>query len=117
MSNTPPTADELLARLRDLLEQEGISIPENTKTDGKMIESYVLPALENSQNVLADLYTDIAGGSGSFKGLKQKLVQKIASVSRNTMEKSMIRQQRYNEMMLTLVRYLYEQQKAAEKDS
>ncbi|KXK25840.1 MAG: hypothetical protein TR69_WS6001001446 [candidate division WS6 bacterium OLB20] len=83
----PPKPEELLSRLRDLLEQEGISTPAGAAADDRIIAEYVLPALEHSQNVLADLYSSVSGGSGSLKSLKQKIIGKVASVSRNTVEK------------------------------
>lgn len=108
MDKQSENAKMFVSRMRELLNEEELGGMRREDDPDVLIREYVLPALESSKNVLADLYHDIHGGSGPFARIKRIIITKVANISRNTMERSMISQQRYNDMVYTLLKYLYE---------
>jgi hypothetical protein len=99
---------KLLEEVRKLLAEEGYRSGQEPDAE-ELITRYVLPALESSKDIQRHLYTDFTGGGGGIRSLKNKVIKKFANVTRNTVEKSFMRQQKFNDNVLILLRYLLQE--------
>ncbi len=75
----------------------------------ELLEKFIIPGLENSKNILSSLYQyqpkDKAGLIGK---VKNTILNKIRNVVLNVMEKQVMKQQKFNELMYEAVKILAE---------
>lgn len=102
-------AETLLQNVRNLLKEEGVVSYKKEINRDELIEKYILPALERIKDVQQPLYTDFISGKGFLRELKNKLIGKIANVTRNTVERSFMRQQKFNDNVYYLLKFLAEE--------
>ncbi len=75
-------------------------------SDPRLIAA-ALEVAETSKNILSGLYFDFRQtGGGSLRRLKNLALGKIANVVRNTLERSLLSQQKFNEQTLFLIKSL-----------
>ncbi|MFQ5493123.1 MAG: hypothetical protein ACE5DX_03130 [Candidatus Dojkabacteria bacterium] len=99
--------EDLLESVRKLVKDEGV---DNAEIDEhELIDRYALEAVGSSKDVLGQLYFDFTSGRGILRKIKNLVIDKIANVSRNTVERSLMKQQRFNDNTALLLRYLYEE--------
>jgi len=100
----------LLERLRTLLQAEGIATKQGIGDEADLMKDYVLEAIRNTKDVQKHLHTDfLPQGTGLKRRLKNVILNKIANVSRNTVERSFIKQQKFNDNVALLLEYLFEE--------
>lgn len=99
----------ILEKAREILKNEGWQ--ENSKPEmEKIIKDYLLPALQELKEIQSPLYEQFYQNSGStVKKFKNKFINKIANITRNTVELSLMKQQKFNDNMTLIVTYLLEQ--------
>lgn len=98
---------ELLKKVRALLKSEGVTSSEKLQVENE-IESYLLPVLDKFREVQHLIYEPfLYEESGVIKKLKNKILEKVGNVTRNVVEKSFMRQQKYNDSVHTLLIHLY----------
>lgn len=99
----------ILEKAREILKNEGWQ--ESSKPEmEKIIRDYLLPALEELKEIQSPLYEQFYQSSGStVKKFKSKFINKIANITRNTVELSLMKQQKFNDNMTLIVTYLLEQ--------
>ena len=105
MSNEILNKTELLEEVRKLLKDEGY-MRENIDIE-KMIIERLLPSLDELKEIQSPLYEPFySEGNGTLKKLKGKVIRKIANVTRNTVELSLSRQQKFNDNVSLIISYL-----------
>ena len=82
----------------------------------ELAENFILPALESSKDIQRHLYTDFTSGGGMLRKVKNKAITKIANITRNTVEKSFMRQQKFNDNILKLASYLLKENKKLKEE-
>jgi hypothetical protein len=106
MTTSETTGKELLARVRELIKAEG-GAGDNDKSPEDEILKYVLPSLQNTKDILSDLNKDVFTKGGGLKGkVKHKVMTKVGNIARNVLERSLMKQQKYNDNLLLLFEYL-----------
>lgn len=110
-------AQELLKKVRDLLKSEGRNLESNIGDEADLMKDYVLEAIKNTKDIQKHLYAEfLPKGKGFTRRIKNLILGKIANVTRNTVERSLIKQQKYNENVALLLEYLFkENQKLCEQ--
>ena len=104
--------EKLLDKVNEVLSDEGITLAKEKTDQLEMIEKYALPALQNLKEIQSGLYNEFfIGSKGPFGKLKAMVIRKIANVSRNTVELSLMRQQKFNDNVATILEYLIEENK------
>ena len=99
----------ILEKAREILKNEGWQ--QNSKPEmEKIIKEYLLPALDELKEIQSPLYEQFyQGGSGTVRKVKNQLINKIANITRNTVELSLMKQQKFNDNLTLIVTYLLEQ--------
>lgn len=106
-------AEDLLDKIRAVIKEEGVANMSRIEDRDELINEFILPALERSKDIQKDLYTDFTSdSSGTLTQLKRKVINKIANITRNVVEKSFMRQQKFNNNTKLLLEYLVEENKA-----
>jgi hypothetical protein len=104
--------EKLLDKVNDVLLDEGITLSKEKTDQLEMIEKYALPALQNLKEIQSGLYNEFfISPKGPLGKLKGMIIRKIANVSRNTVEISLMRQQKFNDNVATILEYLIEENK------
>jgi len=105
-------AEKLLDKVNTVLSDEGIPLTTDKADQFEMIEKYALPALHNLKEIQSGLYNEFfIRSKGPFGKLKAMIIRKIANVSRNTVELSLMRQQKFNDNVASILEYLIEENK------
>ena len=105
-------AEELIDKVNEVLANEGMPLKKDKINQLEMIEKYALPALENLKEIQSGLYNEFfIGSKGPLGKLKAMIIRKIANVSRNTVELSLMRQQKFNDNVALILEYLVEENK------
>jgi hypothetical protein len=103
-------AEQLLDKVNDVLANEGVPLRKDKEDMFTMIEKYALPAIQNLKEIQSGLYNEFFIGSKGLKGkLKAMAIRKIANVSRNTVELSLMRQQKFNDNVALILEYLIDE--------
>ncbi len=107
--------DELLEKVRELLKHEGISSSNKVEIENE-IESYLLPSLDKFREVQRFIYEPfLYDKEGVISKLKNRILNKIGNVSRNVVERSIMRQQKYNDNVYILLMHLYKKNQELEE--
>jgi hypothetical protein len=108
-------SEKLLSDVRAELNNDGVKL--TSKQDQKeLMEKFILPALESSKDIQRHLYSEFTTDGNWLRGLKNKVIRKIANITRNTVEKSFMRQQKFNDNLFKLSSYLLEENKHLRKE-
>lgn len=114
-SRSVTEGEKLLAKVKNLLANEGISSRDKIEIENE-IESYLLPSLDKFREVQRFIYEPFLYEKSGFVGkLKNKVLGKIGNVSRNVVEKSVMRQQKYNDNVYILLMHLYNKNRDLEE--
>lgn len=97
------------AKLKENLKQYISKNGLEESIDVRLTSKQMLEALDSSKDVLGQLYYDFSHGEGFLRKLKNLFIKRISSISRNTVERSMIRQQKFNDNTARLLRVLAEE--------
>lgn len=96
----------ILQRVNEFLKDQGVELTAQ-KSQKEVIEQYILKTLRNNKEIQKDLYTPITFASDNkLRKLKNFVINKIANITRNTVEKSLTKQQKYNDNVLLVLEYL-----------
>lgn len=107
--------DELLKKVRELLKHEGISSSNKVEIENE-IESYLLPSLDKFREVQRFIYEPfLYDKEGVISKLKNQILNKIGNISRNVVERSIMRQQKYNDNVHILLMHLYKKNQELEE--
>ena len=103
-------AKELLKKVRDLLQAEGKNLKGNIGDETDLMKDYVLEAIRNTKDIQKHLYNEfLPQGKGLTRRVKNLIIGKIANVTRNTVERSLIKQQKFNENVALLLEFLFKE--------
>jgi len=107
--------EKLLEKVRNLLKNEGVSSRDKIEVENE-IESYLLPALDKFREVQRFIYEPFLYEKSGFVGKsKNKVLNRMGNVSRNVVEKSVMRQQKYNDNVYILLMHLYNKNRDLEE--
>ncbi len=107
--------EKLLEKVRKLLAEEGFSSSEKIEIENE-IETYLLPSLDKFREVQRFIYEPfLYEKAGFLNKLKNLVLGKIGNVSRNVVERSVMRQQKYNDNVYILLMHLYKKNRELEK--
>jgi len=99
--------EQLLDRVRQVLKKEGLSTQDKVELENE-VETYLLPALDKFRDAGRFIYEPfLFEKSGIIGKLKNLTLGKIGNVARNVVEKSVMRQQKFNDNSYTLLMHLY----------
>ncbi len=102
------TATELLEKIREHIDATEITTDSAHLDAEELVTKYAIPALNNLKEIQSGLYQDFFLNDNGFTSkLKNKVVRKIANVSRNTVELSLMRQQKFNDNVTAVLEYLF----------
>lgn len=105
----------MLEKVRKLLASEGVSSGDKIEIEDE-IESYLLPSLDKFREVQRFIYEPFLYEKAGFVGkLKNLILGKVGNISRNVVERSVMRQQKYNDNVYILLMHLYERNRELEK--
>lgn len=111
-------SSEMLEKIKEYARQENLSQSKQTyeSNDPRLIEA-ALELSEKSKSILGGLYYDFRKPSDSFvRNLKNKVIGKITNIVRNTLERPLLTQQKFNEQSHYLVKVLIEENKKMKKE-
>jgi hypothetical protein len=107
---------ELLLKLREIIKEKEIPEPGADISMKEYILESVLPVLEATKDIQAPLYDSVFTEKKGLVGkVKNLLLGKMANITRNVVENSFIRQQKFNNSILQLFKYLVEENIELEK--
>lgn len=114
MNNDIIDKNELLNKVRGILKDEGY---DNEGIDiEKLILDRLLPSLDELKEIQSPLYEPFySEGNGTIKKLKGKVIRKIANVTRNTVELSLSRQQKFNDNVSLILSFLVKENQDLKK--
>jgi hypothetical protein len=103
--------EEILEKVRQMLAEQGITGSEKPDPE-QLVFEYLLPALDELKEIQSALYEPFSSAeSGMVRKVKNGLIRKMANVTRNTVELSLMRQQKFNDNVSLIIRYLLEENK------
>lgn len=103
-----PSSEEILAKTRELLRNEGYNL-DDSSTDDKL-GKLIIPALAASRNVQGALYSyEPAYGSSIVRKLKNFILGKLRNITVAVVEKAIMRQQKVNELTYQAIIELQQQ--------
>ncbi len=108
-------AEKLLGDIRSELKAEGVKL-NSSQDQQELIDKYIIPALESSKDIQRHLYTGFTSDGNMLRRIKNKVIQKIANVTRNTVEKSFMKQQKFNDNVFQLLGYLLNENKKLKEE-
>lgn len=99
---------ELLTDVKSILAAEGIhSGAESELTSVDKLSRLIFPALENSKNIQASLYSyQPTPGKSFMRKLKNSILSKIRNVTIAILERTIMRQQKVNELTFLALKEL-----------
>ena len=101
-------AQTLLKKIRKNLRETEISDTDKQIAPDELVVKYVIPALNNLKDVQSALYRDFfLDEVGLERKVKNVIIRKIANVTRNTVENSFMRQQKFNDNVTAVLEYLF----------
>lgn len=105
--------DELLSKVNDVLKQEGIAVDQDSNLSGvEKLDKLILPALENSKNIQSSLYSyQPTPGKGFARKVKNIILSKVRNITIAVLERTIMRQQKVNELTFQALRELAEENK------
>lgn len=102
------TASELLQKIRVDMKETDLVANEAQLDPEELVSKYAIPALNNLKEIQSGLYQDyFLAEQGLVSKLKNKIIRKIANVTRNTVELSLMRQQKFNDNTTAVLEYLF----------
>ncbi len=106
-------SSELLQQVDGVLRSEGMDSANNSKmTPLEKLEKLIIPAFESSKNVQSSLYAyQPTPGSGLVRRIKNKLLTKVRNVTIAVLERTIMRQQKVNELAYQAIIELKEELK------
>lgn len=108
---------ELLNNIKQFLDDEHLSksTEQYAANDPRLVEA-ALELANNSKSILGGLYYDFRKPNDGFlRKTKNKIVGKIANIVRNTLERPLLTQQKFNEQTYYLLNLLLEENKQLKK--
>jgi hypothetical protein len=108
----------LLSRIKKYAKDENLSKTNEAyeSNDPRLIEA-ALELAEKSKSILGGLYYDFRKPSqGLLRNIKNKVIGKIANIVRNTLERPLLTQQKFNEQSFYLLKLLLEENKKLKQD-
>jgi hypothetical protein len=114
MTNT----DTLLKNIDSYAESEHLAAGvQSYQKDDPRIVGAALEIAERSKSILGGLYYDFRKTGGGFsRKVKNMVIQKLANIVRNTVERPFLTQQKYNEQIYYLVKLLVEENQSLRKE-
>lgn len=112
------TNEELLKNIREYAKKENLSVETEsyTENDPRLIEA-ALELAGRSKSILSGLYFDFRKAeTGAVRKLKNKIIGKIANIVRNTLERPLLTQQKFNEQTFYLLNVLLEEHKKLKEE-
>lgn len=106
-------ASELLKKIDDYNKAENLSSGEETlaANDPRLIAAS-LELAGRTKSILSGLYFDFRKpGTSTLRKLRNKVIDKIARVTRSTVERPFLTQQKFNEQSYYLLKVLLEENK------
>lgn len=104
------TAQELLKRIRADISENDIGISAAKSDPETLVAKYAIPALNNLKDIQSSLYADFfLDEQGWQRKIKNKVIRRIANVSRNTVELPLMRQQKFNDNVTAVLEYLFDE--------
>ena len=101
--------EEIIEKVKEMLAEQGIVGSEKHDPE-QLVFDYLLPALDELKEIQSALYEHFAATeSGMVRKVKNGLIRKMANVTRNTVELSLMRQQKFNDNVSLIIRYLLEE--------
>ena len=101
--------EQLLNKIKDVLKREGVTGRKKLEIENE-VETYLLPALDKFRDSGRFIYEPFIHEKAGFVGkLKNLLLGKIGNISRNVVERSVMRQQKFNDNAYTMMMHLYNQ--------
>lgn len=101
--------EEIIEKVKEMLAEQGIVGSEKPDPE-QLVFDYLLPALDELKEIQSALYEPFAASeSGMVRKVKNGLIRKMANVTRNTVELSLMRQQKFNDNVSLIIRYLLEE--------
>ena len=88
-----PSSTEILNKTRVVLESEGVKIDRNKDTDA--LGNQILPAMASMRDIQTPLYSWEPIGRG---GVKRGILVRMRNIIVNVLERTIMRQQKYNEL-------------------
>jgi hypothetical protein len=107
-----PSSNEILSKTRVILESEGIKIDRDKDTD--VLSNQILPAMASMRDIQTPLYSWEPIGRG---GAKRNLLVKMRNIIVNVLERTIMRQQKYNELTYQAILELQSQLDAIKSSS
>lgn len=102
------TAEQLLAKIKEDIEMTEVSAIGTKLSAEELVVKYAIPALNNLKEIQSGLYQDyFVSDKGFSRKLKNKVIRKIANITRNTVELSLMRQQKFNDNVTAVLEYLF----------
>ena len=104
------TAQELLTRIRADINMSDIDQSAKKADPEELVAKYAIPALNNLKDIQSALYADFfLDQNGWQRQVKNKVIRKIANVTRNTVELPLMRQQKFNDNVSAVLEYLFDE--------
>lgn len=101
--------EEIIEKVKEMLSEQGIVGSEKPDPD-ELVFKYLLPALDELKEIQSALYEPFSSSeTGMVRKVKNGLIRKMANVTRNTVELSLMRQQKFNDNVSLIIRYLLEE--------
>lgn len=104
------SAEELLKKIRENIEMTEVTANGRAINPEELVSKYAIPALNNLKEIQSGLYQDyFLAEQGTVRKMKNKVIRKIANVTRNTVELPLMRQQKFNDNVTAVLEYLFEE--------
>lgn len=104
-------AQNLLSEIKNYAKDEHLATGSEsyTNNDPRLVAA-ALELAESSKAILGGLYYDFRKTEdGTLRKLKNKVIGKIANIVRNTLERPLLTQQKFNEQSFYLIKLLLEE--------
>lgn len=110
-------SDKLLTNLREYIKDKNLTDAQNDFDKKELLEEYVIPNLSTYKDIQGELFKkmDMPEG-GIVRNVKNKVINKLSNVSKNTVERSVAKQQQFNNAVFLILEYLLEENKKLTKE-
>ena len=109
-------AKEILERLRKYISERDVLYTSPAEVSDEKLMEYLLTGMDANKDIQTGLYSMSYKSGGVVRKIKNKIIEKVGNISRNVVEVSITKQQKYNEAVGGILSYLIKQNEVLKKE-
>lgn len=106
MNKEQNLSEQIMASLQKYIKEKDILNADGQEMDQEKMLKYLLAGVESSRDIQSGLYNNFQKQGSLARKIKNKIITKVGNITRNVVELSFMRQQKFNEGAYALLAFL-----------